>query len=133
MPDDIVKYIIIGFVLFFGVLAWRAWQIQQHSGQWPYVMGEVTVSRTHSPMPESDEYNTAHHRWQTEVQYRYEVAGVPYQGNRLRAFGIQHFSLAEAEAEIADFPVGAKIKVYYDPAKHSTSVLIPGRRGNEAN
>ena len=31
MSDDIGKYIIIGFVLLFGVLSWRAWQIHQHS------------------------------------------------------------------------------------------------------
>ena len=32
----------------------------------------------------------------------------------------------EAEAEIAPVPVGKQVKVYYDPAKPGTSVLIPG-------
>ena len=39
MSDDIGKYIVIGFVLLFGALAWRAWQIRQHSPEWAFVMG----------------------------------------------------------------------------------------------
>lgn len=126
MSDDIGKYIVIGFVLLFGALAWRAWQIRQHSPEWPYVMGEVTVSRAYSQNDFGEDVGTPSHRWQTEVQYRYEVNGIPMTGKRLRAFGRHHFTQEEAEAEIAPFPVGKQVKVYYDPAKPGTSVLIPG-------
>lgn len=126
MSDDIGKFIVIGFVLLFGVLAWRAWQIHQHSPEWPYVMGEVTLSRAYSQNDFGEDLGTPNHRWQTEVQYRYEVNGIPMTGKRLRAFGRHHFTQEEAEAEIAPFPVGKQVKVYYDPAKPGTSVLIPG-------
>ena len=126
MSDDIGKYIVIGFVLLFGALAWRAWQIRQHSPQWPYVMGEMTVSRAYSQNDFGEDVGTPSHRWQTEVQYRYEVNGVALTGQRLRAFGRHHLTQEEAEAELAPFPAGKRVKVYYDPANPGTSVLIPG-------
>lgn len=126
MLDDIGKYIVIGFVVLFGALAWRAWHIRQQSPQWPYVIGEVTASRAYSQNPHGDDMGTPNHRWQTEVRYRYEVNGERLTGNRLRAFGLNHFSKEDAEAEVAPFPIGLKVKVYYDPAKPGTSVLIPG-------
>lgn len=85
MSDDIGKYIVIGFVLLFGVLAWRAWQIHQHSPEWPYVIGEVTLSRAYAQNDFGEDVGTPSHRWQTEVQYRYEVSGIPMTGKRLRA------------------------------------------------
>ena len=66
------------------------------------------------------------HQWRIEVRYRYEVQGVAYSGHRVRAFGPNHFDQASADAERAPFPVGAKVRVYYQPDNPSTSVLIPG-------
>lgn len=126
MSGDIGKFIVIGFVLLFGALAWRAWHIRQYSPQWPYVMGEITLSRAYSQNDFGEDVGTPSHRWQTEVQYRYEVNGAPLKGNRLRAFGRHHFTQEEAEAEIAPFPVGMRVKVFYDPARPATSVLVPG-------
>lgn len=126
MSDDIGKYIVIGFVVLFGALAWRAWQIRQHSPQWPYVMGEIVSSRVFAQNDFGEDTGTPSHRWQAEVQYRYEVNGVPLSGHRLRAFGYNHLTQQDAESEIAPFPAGKQVKVYYDPAKPSVSVLIPG-------
>ena len=53
--------------------------------------------------------------------------GKTYTGTRLRAFGRNHSSEAEALQELAPFITpGQAVKVYYDPAKPSVSVLIPG-------
>ena len=45
MFEDLGKYLLIAFVVFLGVLAWRAWQIRQASPQWPYVEGEMVSTR----------------------------------------------------------------------------------------
>ncbi len=60
------------------------------------------------------------------MRYRYTVNGTTHTGERLRAFGLHHLDEQQALKEIAPFPVGQKVKVYYDPAKPSSSVLIPG-------
>lgn len=126
MPDDIGKYLLIAFIAGFGFLAWRAWQVKQASPQWPCVQGEILQSRAFAPNETGDERGTPKHEWLTEVRYRYTVQGVNYTGNRLRAFGLHHFTQESAIQELAPFQAGQQVKVYYDPAQPSSSVLIPG-------
>ncbi|MDE2593124.1 MAG: DUF3592 domain-containing protein [Burkholderiales bacterium] len=126
MFDDLGKYLIIAFVLFFGVMAWRAWQVKQASPQWPSVQGEMVSARAFTHTENGPDRGASSHEWYTEVRYRYTVSGTTYTGDRLRAFGRHHFDQQQAEAEIAPFPVGKPVTVYYDPAKPSASVLIPG-------
>jgi len=126
MSDDLGKVLLLAFVLVFGVLAWRAWEVKQASVQWPSVEGVMLVSQPRSQHLNSAEPEGAQHDWVSEVRYRYSVNGVSHTGDRLRAFGRRHMSREEAEQELALFPVGAKVKVYFDPAKPDSSVLIPG-------
>ncbi len=126
MFEDLGKYLLIAFVVFFGVLAWRAWQIRQASPEWPYVEGEMVSTRVFAQNETGGDRGVSTHEWYTEVHYRYTVNGQTYTGNRLRAFGLHHFSRDQAEAELTPFPVGARVKVYYNPNKPSESVLIPG-------
>lgn len=126
MFEDLGKYLLIAFFVFFGVLAWRAWQIRQASPDWPSVQGEMLSSRVFAHNQTGGEQGVSTHEWYTEVHYRYTVQGQTYEGNRLKAFGRHHFSKELAEAELAPFPVGQPVRVYYNPAKPSESVLIPG-------
>jgi len=126
MSDDLGKVLLLAFVLVFGVLAWRAWEVKQASVQWPSVEGVMLVSQPRSQHLNSAEPEGAQHDWVSEVRYRYSVNGVSHTGDRLRAFGRRHMSREEAMQELAPFPVGAKVKVYFDPAKPDSSVLIPG-------
>lgn len=126
MSDDLGKYLIAAFVLALAFLAWRAWQVKQASPSWPYVMGEVTSSRPVSRQMNPAEPEGAQHEWMSEVRYRYSVNGQDHTGDRLRAFGRQNLTKEECVQELAPFPVGARVKVYYDPAKPGSSVLIPG-------
>lgn len=126
MPDDFGKYLIIAFIVGAVFLAWRAWEIKQASPQWPSVEGEMLEARARARNETGDQTGTPTHEWFTEVRYRYTVDGVTYTGDRLRAFGLTHFDEQQALQEIAPFPAGHKVKVYYDPAKPSSSVLIPG-------
>ena len=126
MPDDLGKYLIIAILATMAVLAWRAWQIKQRSPNWPYVEGEMLEARARAHNETGDQHGTPTHHWFTEVRYRYTVNGQTYTGNRLRAFGLNHFDEQQALQEIAPFQPGTKVKVYYDPADPSSSVLIPG-------
>ena len=126
MPDTLGKYIVVAFVLAFAFLAWRAWQIKQASPNWPYVEGEMLVAKARARNETGEQSGTPTHEWFTEVRYRYTVNGTTYTGDRLRALGLNHFDEQQALQELAPFPVGQKVKVYCDPAKPSSSVLIPG-------
>ena len=126
MSDEMGKLILIAVITLFAVLGWRAWQMRQASPQWPSVMGEMLSARAVARNETGDGSGHDMHMWHSEVRYRYVVQGQSYTGNRLRAFGYNHSSEAESLKELAPFPVGKPVKVYYDPAKPSVSVLIPG-------
>ena len=107
-------------------MAWRAWQIKQASPRWPSVEGEVLVSRARPYNEQPYEPEAGKHDWMAEVRYRYSVNGIGHEGNRLQAFGRHYFSREEAEQALAPYPVGARVKVFHDPARPDVSVLIPG-------
>jgi hypothetical protein len=126
MPDDIGKVIIAAFIIGFGFLAWRAWQVRQASPGWPSVEGEIIASRAFARNETGDQRGTPTHEWLTEVHYRYTVNGVNYKGNRIRALGRLHFDQASAIQELTPFQAGQHVPVYYDPKDPSSSVLVPG-------
>ncbi|MES2091849.1 MAG: DUF3592 domain-containing protein [Pseudomonadota bacterium] len=127
MSDDLGKYLLIAFVMLFGALAWRAYQISRASPQWPTTEGEMLQSRPRSLHDSGDGAGTPSHEWDVDVLYRYSVNGIEYKNNRLQVFGRRYFSEQEALATLAPFPVGGKVKVFYDPGKPQSSVLIAGR------
>jgi Protein of unknown function (DUF3592) len=104
----------------------HAWQIQRESPAWPSVQGEIVTSRVVAQNETGDAHGTSGHHWRAELSYRYQVQGVTHTGTRIRAMGRNHFDEASAQAELAPFPVGAKVPVYYRPEAPGTSVLIPG-------
>ncbi|MDE2400532.1 MAG: DUF3592 domain-containing protein [Burkholderiales bacterium] len=126
MSDDFGKYLLIGFVLLFGVLIWRAYQVSRASPQWPSTQGEILVSRARAQHEDNGLRGVSKQEWDVEVQYRYSVNGVEYQNNCLQAFGRHYFDEQQTLAALAPFPVGATVKVFYDPGKPQSSVLIPG-------
>ncbi|MFT3857219.1 MAG: DUF3592 domain-containing protein [Aquabacterium sp.] len=126
MPDDIGKVLIAALVLGIAWLVWHSWRISQTSPAWPHVMGEMLEARARAFNEIGDQSGTPTHEWFTEVRYRYTVDGQTYTGTRLRAFGRRHMDEAQAQQEIAPFQPGTRVKVFYDPAKPASSVLIPG-------
>lgn len=126
MSDDIGRYIAGGLLLLFAILIWRAWEIRQASPQWPHVDGIIMKARVFQPHGVGGHEQVPGHDWMTEVQYQYQVNGATYTGNRIRAFGVRHFTEESAQTELKPFPAGATVPVYYDPANPKSSVLIPG-------
>jgi len=126
MSADLGKILLIGFVLLFGTLAWHAWRDRQASRNWPSTDGEIIESRPHTHNTSESQVATPNHEWDVNLAYRYTVNGTTYTGRRLRALGARYGSEQEAAAALQAFPVGARIKVYYDPADPQSSVLLPG-------
>lgn len=126
MSDQLGRLLLVALVVGFGLLAWRAWQIRQASPSWPTVEGEILVSRAYPRNESNDGHGTPTHHWLVEVQYRYTVQGTPYTGDRLKAFVPPLPDEASAQAWLAPFPVGARVRVHYDPARPAVSVLVPG-------
>jgi hypothetical protein len=126
MSDTLGKLVLAAIVALFLVLAWRAWQVKQASPDWPWVMGVIEVSHVRPKDENPAEPQHTKLDWTLEVRYSYSVAGVRYQGRRLKAFTSQHLTQAEAIAALQPFPVGAQVKVYHDPRDPASSVLVPG-------
>ena len=126
MSDDLGKILLLAIVLIAGFFAWRAWEVKQASPRWPSVEGVMLTSQPRAVHDNPAEPESAKHDWVSEVRYAYTVDGVSYTGDRLKAFGRRHMTKEEVLQELAPFPVGARVKVYHDPAKPGSSVLIPG-------
>ena len=126
MSDDLGKILLLAIVLIAGLFAWRAWEVKRQSPQWPSVEGVMLTSQPRALHDNPAEPESAKHDWVAEVRYAYMVNGVSYTGDRLQAFGRRYMTKEEVQQELAPFPVGAHIKVFYDPAQAQSSVLIPG-------
>lgn len=87
--------------------------------KWPSTTGVISSSHiTHST-------DTSRHRdeYEVRVTYSYVVEGVQYQGDRLEIRPTKTSSERFAERELADYPVGKQVPVYYNPQEPERSVL----------
>lgn len=116
--------IIAGLCVFIAVaLARSIWQAstQVANGKiWSATSGEILQSGLDRPRTggADDEPDCG-----VMVRYRYRAAGKDHEGDRL-AFGAKALmTQAAAEAVVARYPVGAKVKVYFDPRHPARSVL----------
>lgn len=64
--------------------------------------------------------------WTHDFEYRYEVDGETYTGDRTASATYRTSDRSEVEETAARYPVGSKITVHYDPDDPATSVLEPG-------
>ena len=112
---------LVSLVLLVGIVdaaidIWRA----NRAEAWPTANGVVIESRTRPGC------SRAGKGYSTTVRYRYQVDGKDYESRRI-IFGAascdpEHF----ARSSMKEFPVGAEIKVRYDPQAPAEAVLIPG-------
>ncbi len=64
--------------------------------------------------------------WQPYVEYRYQVRGDSYVGQRISIFTPVFPHREGALEQLEPFPVGAPVTVFFDRKKPSFSLLIPG-------
>ncbi len=97
----------------------RLYYLQDHLEQkWLSVEGEVVSSEV-----------IGDRAFHPDIRYRYCVSNQEYLGStdlNTPPFGGKRNRLETAESIVGDFPVGKKIKVYYDPENPSISMLRIG-------
>ena len=118
------------YVLMFGVLMYVAIQQALEMGdsrEWPTTEGVITASHITSSHKTSTEKGWHGNRYQYEVrvQYAYEVDGVSYSGNRLRIRPNKYSSEESAQRELAEYPLGQRVRVHYNPREPERSLLKP--------
>ncbi len=110
---------------------WTGWK----SKSWPVVDGQVTESTvTFTSRVERHEIDSrtpnetvtrTHETFFPSVKYVYELEGRSLTGTQISLSDVGSSSDA-AKAMVAKYPVGTKVKVFYNPANTSEAVLVPG-------
>jgi formylglycine-generating enzyme required for sulfatase activity len=119
-------------LLFSAIAAWtfvaelRAQIRGGQSESWPSTEGEILSSDVEErPFPVSLGENSASYHTPV-VCYEYEVNGTLYE-SRTFSVGSKLFLIqSRAEEVIARYPVGKKVRVYYDPNNPEMATLEPG-------
>jgi hypothetical protein len=93
---------------------------------WPAVSGRVVEAYVAEDV-QVDSEGDRNRVFAPRVVYEYEVNGQTYRGDRLR-IGIESFSGSRrrVEQELARYPVGSAVTVYYNPANPAEAVLQRG-------
>jgi|SRR5262245_276670 len=106
----------------------RARAEARHSLSWPSVEGVIVSSGIEGKeFQESDNPGTVV-RYRPAVTYSFKVRGMERKGTDI-AVGLNNlfWEMSIAEKRAARYPVGAKVRVYYDPSG-AACVLEPGNR-----
>lgn len=116
------------YVLLFGVTMYLGIQQAREMGasrDWSTTEGVIDTSRIARRHKTSSEHTSpaARHEYSVTVQYSYHVDGVSYSGSRLRIRPVKYRSKENAQRELAEYPAGQRVRVYYDPKQPERSVL----------
>jgi hypothetical protein len=96
-----------------------AWHVRALA--FPTTPGTVIESRIVENVNDRD--STSH---KPLIRYRYSVARNEYVGDTTRVMATTLGGERDARRQVARYPVGARVAVYYDPDRPSESVLEPG-------
>ncbi|GAB4476166.1 MAG: hypothetical protein Kow0088_13790 [Anaerolineales bacterium] len=90
---------------------------------WPAVEAQIVLAEVRESSDMDDE-GEIRRTFYPHVEYRYQVAGVTYQGKMITFGARRGFSSPKnAQKEIAAYPVGAQVKAYYNPQNPQEAVL----------
>jgi hypothetical protein len=123
-----VTIFIIGVAFIFG--SWMIYtnfsvpmvEEAKQSESWPTVSGIIT----HSEIQQSESDGTT--MYSSEINYDFTIDNKFYSGDRitLTSGSSSTSSIREVKKELQAYPIGANVKVYYDPELPNNSVLKPG-------
>lgn len=116
---------LVGCLLLY--LAARTRRIAASSLAWPKTSGTITRSGVIETTRESGgETSGQVTTYQPTIAYTYEVAGVPYTGQRVRAGSTETNSSKAARKLCELYPAGRVVEVAYDPTQPGSAMLEPG-------
>lgn len=123
-----VVYIIPTICIVAGVaLVLKAWsdvRLGIASRSWPFVEGVVQRSVIREEI--TDDGGTV---YGVDVDYEYVVESETYKGNRISLAEYASGDISYANAMIALYKVGSRIRVFYAPENPSCCLLSPGVKG----
>ncbi|MGZ2371188.1 DUF3592 domain-containing protein [Ancylomarina sp. YFZ004] len=92
------------------------------SESWPTTSGIIT----HSEINQFESDGTT--MYSSEIKYDFTIDEKPYSGDRitLSSGSSSTSSIREVKKELQTYPIGANVKVYYDPELPNNAVLEPG-------
>ena len=123
MGDFIPAILIMSFTtLVCWVVVYKLVKARQAS-HWPTVEGVITKSETRAAK-ESHSGQGSTVKTLASLEYEYKIAGYLYRNTQIRAG--DKFGVAPGPEVLDQFPKGAKVPVYYNPASAAESVLIAG-------
>ncbi|MGL6072307.1 DUF3592 domain-containing protein [Craterilacuibacter sp.] len=126
--DKLLPYVLIAVGLSAFVYLWRLGETGRAAEAWPTAIGEITGSRIDSRLRRGGGDASAREEYKALLTYRYRYNGVDYTGATVSFpdAGYQS-SVSSAEARVAKYPVGSKVKVYVNPAHPAQACLEAGR------
>ncbi len=105
----------------------------RRSVDWPVVEATVTRSQvfttTSTSVGRGQAVSTTMHEHYPSVWYEYEVQGQRYRSKRI-IFLRTNYTRGDAEAAVARYPLGQRVKAFYSPANPKLAVLEPGLGAN---
>lgn len=98
------------------------------SKEWPDTHGVITSSQILKENRKdygnnSSRTSTHHYAYRVWVQYSYQVNASTYIGKRIRVRSHTYSLESLAQRELAEYPVGKTVKVYYNPEDPERSFL----------
>ncbi|MCS6906974.1 MAG: DUF3592 domain-containing protein [Anaerolineales bacterium] len=117
------------FLVFGGLGIWliassrKQRQKLERSQNWPTTIAEIILAEVRERSQYDNEGDTRRYYY-PHVEYRYQVAGVTYQGDALTLGArVGYPSPARARQELARYPVGAQVRAYFNPEDPKEAVL----------
>jgi hypothetical protein len=108
---------------------WRAHRQAAASRGWPAAEGEIIACELERRSIEDD---SADECFAAAVRYRYQVNGQNYEGDAISVGGPAVTTRALAEKTADRYPVGRRLRVYYDPRHPASALLEKGINANLA-
>ena len=122
-----VCFLILIGCQFYGL--WRARQQTAANRAWPAADGEIIACDLERRSIEDD---SAEESFAAAVRYRYQIAGQNYEGDAISTGGPTVTARALAETIADRYPVGRRLRVFYDPRNPASAVLEKGVNANLA-
>ncbi|MBU1662097.1 MAG: DUF3592 domain-containing protein [Chloroflexi bacterium] len=108
------------FLIIYSIRSRKKAEVSQ---AWPSTLGQVITAEVKQSTSTDDDGET-HYSYYPSVEYEYQVGGQTYTGKRIAFGGIKgHGSESKAAADLARFPTGSQVTVYYNPEKPKEAVL----------
>lgn len=99
---------------------------RRKSQSWPIVQGRITESSVVEEEVPGNDYSRS--LFVPKITYAYTVDGATFTGHRIEWFDdVGSDSRRAAQKNLANYPVGQVVNVFYDPADPASAALEPWR------